>query len=82
MIPASERSDQSNLVLDLDADQLDDLFLHDAVTGEWFQLISSGTGSFTTVGGGAWTLEWDLYPTDVNGDDPDAAHQQRDRSDL
>ena len=53
---------------DLSGDGKDDLFLHDASTGAWAQLFSTGAGSFTFAGGQTWSLGWSLYPTDLNGD--------------
>jgi hypothetical protein len=55
-------------VSDLDADGREDLFLHDATTGVWRQLLSTGAGSFTDVGGQTWSLGWTLNMTDLNGD--------------
>jgi hypothetical protein len=31
-------------------------------------MISNGAGNFTNAGGQAWSLGWNLYPSDVNGD--------------
>ena len=53
---------------DFDGDGSDDLFLHSATTGEWFQMISDGAGGFSVGGNQTWTTGWQLYPTDLNGD--------------
>jgi hypothetical protein len=55
-------------VLDFDGNLKEDLFLHDPLTGVWFQMLSDGVGNFTNAGGQIWSLGWVILPTDVNGD--------------
>jgi hypothetical protein len=55
-------------VADFNADGREDLFLHDPLTGVWFEMMSNGSGNFANGGGQTWSLGWRIAPTDVNGD--------------
>ena len=53
---------------DLDADGDADVFVHNSSSGAWTELLSNGTGQFTSAGSGAWVLGWNLYLSDFNAD--------------
>lgn len=55
-------------LVDLDADGLTDLLMHNPSTGRWFEFTSIGAGAFTPAGGGQWSLGWGVFPTDFNTD--------------
>jgi hypothetical protein len=54
--------------VDLDGDDLADLFVINRATGDWSVQLSTGTGQFNAGGKSRWILGWDVYPADFNGD--------------
>lgn len=48
-------------------DQLDDLFLYNPASGEWFTAINDAGNGFTRFGG-LWARNWSVFPGDFNFD--------------
>ena len=52
---------------DFNADELADVFLHNATSGVWYKLLNNGT-TFTEESSGAWWPGWQKFVVDLNGD--------------
>lgn len=54
--------------LDLNGDNLADVFAFDPLTGEWSNRYATGTGKFNTGPSGGWAVGWSIFPGDFNAD--------------
>ena len=63
-------ADARLVVAHLNDDRLADVFAHNEETGEWFQALNAGDGTFTTHAG-SWAPGWQVTVGNLSGTGPD-----------